>query len=380
MYIFKITDVSRLLIFLFYLMDLIVLINARLIIQKLVFSKRSDYFNRYILILGSRATAKELIELVYKQTNTDIKIIGCIEVKREDVGKTVSCGVQVIGTMEDLRDIMLHQVIDEILITMSLNEIDNSEWYLSFINTFGITVRIIPYWYIRKFMSKHTSQGFEIENFLSEPALTISRGQEKKDALLIKSIMDYVLAILVLIVTSPIIVVILFLIKIFSPGPVFYKQVRSGLYGRKFPLLKFRTMIPGAEEMQDSLSAYNEASGPAFKIKKDPRIIPYIGTLLRKVSLDEIPQFINVIRGEMSVVGPRPPIPSEVEKYELWQRRRLSMKPGITCLWQIQPRRNDISFEEWMDMDMNYIDHWSIWLDIYIILKTIPAIISGRGR
>jgi exopolysaccharide biosynthesis polyprenyl glycosylphosphotransferase len=380
MYIFKITDVSRLLIFLFYLMDLIVLINARLIMQKLVFSKRSDYFNRYILILGSRATAKELIELVYKQTNTDIKIIGCIEIKREDVGKTVSCGVQVIGTMEDLRDIMLHQVVDEILITMSLNEIDNSEWYLSFINTFGITVRIIPAWYIRKFMSKHTSHAFEIENFLSEPALTIGRGQEKKDTLLIKSVMDYVLAILVLIVTSPIIVVILFLIKIFSPGPVFYKQVRSGLYGRKFPLFKFRTMIPGAEEMQDSLSAYNEASGPAFKIKKDPRIIPYIGTLLRKISLDELPQFINVVRGEMSVVGPRPPIPSEVEQYELWQRRRLSMKPGITCLWQIQPRRNDISFEEWMDMDMNYIDHWSIWLDIYIILKTIPAIIAGRGR
>lgn len=380
MYIFKIADVSRLLIFLFYVMDLIVLINARLIMQKLVFSKRSDYFNRYILILGSRATAKELIELVYKQTDTDIKIIGCIEINREDVGKTVSCGVQVIGTMEDLRDIMLHQVIDEILITMSLNEIDNSEWYLSFINTFGITVRIIPYWYIRKFMSKHTSHGFEIENFLSEPALTIGRGQEKKDTLLIKSVMDYVLAILVLIVTSPMVVIILFLIKIFSPGPVFYKQVRCGLYGRKFPLFKFRTMIQGAEEMQDSLSAYNEASGPTFKIKKDPRIIPYIGTLLRKISLDEIPQFINVIRGEMSVVGPRPPIPSEVEQYELWQRRRLSMKPGITCLWQIQPRRNDISFEQWMDMDMNYIDHWSIWLDIYIILKTIPAIISGRGR
>ena len=157
--------------------------------------------------------------------------------------------------------------------------------------------------------------------------------------------MDYVLAILVLIVTSPLFVIILFLIKMFSPGPVFYKQVRCGLYGRKFPLFKFRTMVPGAEEKQDRLSAYNEASGPAFKIKKDPRIIPYIGTLLRKISLDEIPQFINVIRGEMSVVGPRPPIPSEVEKYELWQRRRLTMKPGITCLWQIQPGRNDISFD-----------------------------------
>jgi lipopolysaccharide/colanic/teichoic acid biosynthesis glycosyltransferase len=171
-----------------------------------------------------------------------------------------------------------------------------------------------------------------------------------------------------------------FLIKGFSPGSVFYTQVRCGLYGRKFTLFKFRTMVPNAEEMQDSLSVFNEATGPAFKIKKDPRIIPYIGTFLRKISLDELPQFINVLRGEMSVVGPRPPIPSEVEKYELWQRRRLSMKPGITCLWQVQPRRNDISFEQWMDMDMNYIDHWSLRLDILIILKTIPAIIFGRGR
>jgi exopolysaccharide biosynthesis polyprenyl glycosylphosphotransferase len=380
MYIFRIADVSRILIFLFYIIDVAVLIAARLLIQKFVFSKRREYFNRNILILGSRSTAKELIQLIYRQVETDIKIIGCIEINREDVGKTVGSGVQVIGTMEDLRDILLHRVVDEILITMPLNEIDNSEWYLSFINTFGIIVRIIPHWYIRKFMSKHASHGFEVENFISEPALTISRGPEKRDALLIKSIMDYVLAIIALIVTFPIVVIAPFFIKWFSPGPVFYKQVRCGLYGRKFPLFKFRTMVPNAEELQDSLSVFNEATGPAFKIKKDPRIIPYIGTFLRKISLDEIPQFINVIRGEMSLVGPRPPIPSEVEKYELWQRRRLSMKPGITCLWQIQPRRNDISFEQWMDMDMNYIDHWSLWLDVIIILKTIPAIVFGRGR
>lgn len=380
MYIFRVADVSRILIFMFYTIDIVVLISVRAIIQTFVFSKRSEYFKRYILLLGSRSTAKELIGMIQSQRDTDIKIIGCIEINREDVGKTVDGGVKVIGTMEDLRDILLHQVVDEILITMPLNEMENSEWYLSFINTFGIIVRIIPDWYIRKFMSKHTSHAFEVENFLSEPALTISRGPEKKDTLLIKSILDYVLAILALIVTSPVIVIVPLLIKWFSPGSVFYNQVRCGLYGRKFNLLKFRTMVPNAEVMQDSLSAFNEATGPAFKIKNDPRIIPYIGTFLRKVGLDELPQFINVIRGEMSVVGPRPPIPSEVEKYELWQRRRLSMKPGITCLWQVQPRRNDISFEQWMDMDMKYIDHWSLRLDILIILKTIPAVLFGRGR
>ncbi len=381
MYIFKITDVSRLLIFLFYVMDIIVLILARWAIDRLVTSKRREgYFHRYILILGSRTAAHELIQMVKNQKGSTIKIVGCIELNREDVGKTVSCDVKVIGTLDDLRDILLNQVIDEVLITMPLNEIKNSEWYLSFINTFGITVRIIPYWYIRKFMTIHAFHSVKVEQFLSEPALIISRIQKNQDALAIKSLMDYVLALFALIITSPLFVIVPCLIKLFSPGPVFYKQIRSGQDGRQFPLFKFRSMVIGAEEQQYTLIELNEADGPAFKIKKDPRIIPYIGRLLRKFGIDEIPQFINVIRGEMSIVGPRPPTPAEVEKYELWQRRRLSMKPGITCIWQIQPGRNDITFNQWMDMDMNYIDHWSLWLDIRIIFKTIPAMLLGSGR
>lgn len=381
MYIFKITDVSRLLIFLFYLMDLIVLILARWLIDRLIVSKRKDhYFHRQILILGSRNAAQELIQIIKKQQESTIRVVGCIELNREDVGKTVACEVKVIGTLEDLRDILINRVIDEVLITMPLNEIKNSEWYLSFINTFGITVRIIPYWYIRKFMTSHTFHSVKVEQFLSEPALVISRVQKNQDAMAIKSIMDYVLALFALIITFPLFVIVPCLIKLFSPGPVFYKQIRSGQDGRKFPLYKFRSMVVGAEEQQYTLIELNEADGPAFKIRKDPRIIPYIGKFLRKFGLDELPQFINVIRGEMSIVGPRPPTTAEVDKYELWQRRRLSMKPGITCIWQIQPGRNDITFNQWMDMDMDYIDHWSLRLDMALLLKTIPAILLGQGR
>ena len=381
MYIFKFTDVSRLMIFLFYLMDLIVLILARLLIDRLIVSKRKDlYFRRQILILGSRTAAQELIDLVKDQKESTIEVVGCIEINREDVGKTVAREVKVIGTLDDLRDILLNRVIDEVLITMPLNEIKNSEWYLSFINTFGITVRIIPYWYIRKFMTSHAFHSFKVDQFLSEPALVISRVQKNQDAMAIKSITDYVFALFVLIITSPLFVIVPCLIKLFSPGPVFYKQIRSGQDGRKFPLYKFRSMVVGAEEQQYTLIELNEADGPAFKIKNDPRIIPYIGKFLRKFGIDELPQFINVIRGEMSIVGPRPPTPAEVDKYELWQRRRLSMKPGITCIWQIQPGRNDITFSQWMDMDMDYIDHWSLRLDFALILKTIPAILLGQGR
>jgi exopolysaccharide biosynthesis polyprenyl glycosylphosphotransferase len=382
LYFLKIKDISRLFIFMFYFLDLAALNLSRWMMRKYNSTKRNkDFYNRYVLILGSRATAKELIQMVTNNPESDIQFVGCLDLDYQDVGKTVCCGVQVIGTLDELRDVLLSQVIDEVLITMPLNVIDNSEWYLSFINSFGITIRIIPYWYIRKFISMQpNSHAFQIDRYLSEPALILSTIQERRDALVTKSILDFFLALLVLILSFPLFIIISALIKLSSPGPVFYKQIRSGQFGRKFAVYKFRTMVQDAELKLESLTIFNETKGPTFKISKDPRIIPYIGTFLRKMSLDELPQFINVIRGEMSVVGPRPPIPSEVDKYELWQRRRLSMKPGITCIWQIQPNRNDISFDLWMDMDLDYIDHWSLCLDISLILKTLPAVFLGHGR
>jgi lipopolysaccharide/colanic/teichoic acid biosynthesis glycosyltransferase len=151
-----------------------------------------------------------------------------------------------------------------------------------------------------------------------------------------------------------------------------------GLNGRKFVLYKFRTMKEGAEARQTELLSRNEMSGPAFKIKDDPRVTP-IGVLLRKFSIDEFPQFWNVLKGDMSIVGPRPPIQSEVLKYDNWQRRRLSMRPGMTCLWQVEGRNRITDFDEWMRLDLEYIDNWSIWLDIRIFLRTIPAVLCGRG-
>lgn len=382
LYILKFRDISRLFILMFYILDVIALNLSRWMTHKYISTKRNkNFYNHYVLILGSRATAQDLIQMVTNNTETDIKFVGCLDLNRQDVGKTVSCGVHVIGTLDDLRDVFLSQVIDEVLITMPLNEIKNSEWYLSFINTFGITIRIIPNWYIRKFISMQpNAHAFQVDRFLSEPSLVLSTIQERRDTLIIKAILDFFLALLVLILSFPLFIIFSCLIKRSSPGPVFFKQIRCGLFGRKFAVYKFRTMVQDAAEKLESLAELNEANGPVFKIKKDPRIIPYIGTFLRKLSLDELPQFINVIRGEMSVVGPRPPIPSEVEKYELWQRRRLSMKPGITGIWQIQPNRNDIPFDRWMDMDLDYIDRWSLWLDVSLILKTFPAVFLGRGR
>jgi lipopolysaccharide/colanic/teichoic acid biosynthesis glycosyltransferase len=176
---------------------------------------------------------------------------------------------------------------------------------------------------------------------------------------------------------SPVFLIVSILIKTDSKGPVFFRQQRVGYNGRLFTCLKFRTMINNAEESRDELLHLNEMTGPVFKITHDPRMTR-MGRFLRQTSLDELPQFINVLKGDMSLVGPRPPLPSEVEQYQCEDRRRLSMKPGITCLWQVSGRSN-IPFEKWMELDKEYIDNWSLKLDLKILVKTIPAVLRGSG-
>jgi exopolysaccharide biosynthesis polyprenyl glycosylphosphotransferase len=193
----------------------------------------------------------------------------------------------------------------------------------------------------------------------------------------VKRVLDVLVSGCVLLVLSPVLLLVALMIAVTSRGPCLFRQQRVGHHGRPFYMLKFRTMVVDAEARQASLLSRNEQSGPVFKIKDDPRITR-LGRILRRYSIDELPQFINVLRGDMSIVGPRPPLPSEVAKYEAWQRRRLSVRPGITCVWQVSGR-NNISFEEWMYLDMRYIDHWSLAEDLKLILKTVPVVVTGRG-
>jgi lipopolysaccharide/colanic/teichoic acid biosynthesis glycosyltransferase len=166
-------------------------------------------------------------------------------------------------------------------------------------------------------------------------------------------------------------------VKLTSRGPVFFRQIRSGLHGRRFGMLKFRSMVVNAESLQKEILKKNEQSGPVFKMRNDPRITP-LGRFLRKFSIDELPQLINVLRGDMSLVGPRPPVPREVAQYQAWQRRRLSMRPGLTCSWQVSGR-NELSFTQWMYLDMAYIDHWSLAEDLKLLVRTVPVVFSGKG-
>jgi exopolysaccharide biosynthesis polyprenyl glycosylphosphotransferase len=192
-----------------------------------------------------------------------------------------------------------------------------------------------------------------------------------------KRFFDIVMSSAALVVLSPLLLAVAAVIKLTSRGPVLFHQERTGLYGRPFRMLKFRSMVMDAEKRKAELLSKNEQSGPVFKMKNDPRITA-VGRFIRKYSIDELPQLVNVLRGDMSVVGPRPPIPSEVARYEAWQRRRLSVRPGLTCVWQVSGR-NQVSFEQWMLLDMQYIDHWSLAHDLQLILKTAPVVLTGRG-
>ena len=191
-----------------------------------------------------------------------------------------------------------------------------------------------------------------------------------------KGIFDRVLSFILLIVLLPLFLVVAILIKLTSRGTIFFRQVRCGVNGRRFMFYKFRTMVEDAEKRKNELTRLN-IKKIVFKITEDPRITR-VGWFLRKTSIDELPQLLNVLKGDMSFVGPRPPVPQEVGLYEDWQRRRLSMKPGLTCLWQIQGRA-ELDFDDWMKLDLEYIDTWSLLLDMKILLKTIPAVLSTKG-
>jgi exopolysaccharide biosynthesis polyprenyl glycosylphosphotransferase len=195
-------------------------------------------------------------------------------------------------------------------------------------------------------------------------------------ALFAKRAFDIAVSFVALAWLAPLLAAVALAIRIDSPGPVLFRQCRVGRNGRTFFVLKFRSMYQDAEQRLEALRSRNEMSGPVFKMANDPRVTR-VGRFIRKTSIDELPQFWNVLRGDMSVVGPRPPLPREVAQYKPWQRRRLSVRPGITCTWQVSGR-NDIDFDRWMELDLSYIDNWSLWRDFQIVAKTIPAVFHGR--
>jgi exopolysaccharide biosynthesis polyprenyl glycosylphosphotransferase len=290
----------------------------------------------------------------------------------EEWGRREHGNWKLLGLLDDLRDILTEERVDEIIVCLPLDaRFSDITKIVQHARDLGIVVRLMP-----DFADGTLLRNLHVEEFEDEYVVTLFREQMLVQ-LLLKRIIDAALSLAVLIILFPLMAIVAILIKLTSPGPVFFVQNRVGMNQRLFKLYKFRSMVADAENRKFALAHLNERDGPAFKIENDPRTTR-IGRFLRKTSIDELPQFFNVLSGEMSLVGPRPPLPDEVKKYEWLFRKRLSVKPGITCIWQISGR-NNVSFDRWMQMDHEYIENWSLWLDLKILLRTIPAVLLRRG-
>jgi exopolysaccharide biosynthesis polyprenyl glycosylphosphotransferase len=279
---------------------------------------------------------------------------------------------EVLGTADDLEEVLKRHVVAEVFIAGNGDSQRAAmQQCIRVLERFGIPFAL-PACGFRFGRARP-----EYERAVADGYIHYLSVRHKPVQLAIKRLVDVAASSVALALLSPLMIVVAILIKLTSRGPILFKQQRVGRHGRPFHMLKFRSMVVNAEELKAKLMALNEQAGPVFKMKRDPRITP-VGRFIRKYSVDELPQLINVLRGEMSLVGPRPPVPSEVARYEAWQRRRLSVRPGLTCVWQVSGR-NEISFEEWMYLDMQYIDHWSLGQDFQLILKTVPVVLTGRG-
>ncbi|MFT3737354.1 MAG: sugar transferase [Breznakibacter sp.] len=371
-FLFKISLLDvRILAFFIVLNTLVTFLAKVFIYSAMKRFRRQGLNSRSVLIVGDRS-AVPLIRQIIKLKEWGYRIYAIVGEERNFTG--FADALPILSTENvDINKLIAEKAIDELIYCVEKPDITEMESLLFGCGEVGVIFRMYS-----PFFNMLTNK-MHVHYFNTTALLTFSNTPQDFLALRAKRITDFLSSLFAIVFLSPLFVTVAIMIKVTSKGPVFFKQKRVGLRGRKFWVYKFRTMVVNAENLKEKLMDKNEMDGPVFKITNDPRITG-VGRFLRKTSLDELPQFFNVFLGDMSIVGPRPPIPQEVKEYERWQLRRLSMKPGITCIWQISPSRNDISFEEWMKMDLEYIDNWSLKLDFVIILKTIRTMLRADGK
>jgi len=371
-YLLKLQYVSRMLITLISLTAWTLLAVERMIVLRILYDlRKKGHLTRYLLLVGTGGRAIKFLRMLLDHPEWGLKIIGIVDIDPRLTGQEI-WGHKILGLLSDIPKLLESHVIDEVVFVVPRGWLGKIEDAILYCEQLGKRVSIAVDLFNMKF-AKPTQR--EVNNF---PMLTFETTSIHLWQLFLKRFLDIIFSAVMLVLLAPLLVLVAVLIKTTSGGPVIFRQTRCGLNGRLFTVYKFRTMVVDAEQKLEALRQQNEMSGPAFKMANDPRIIKY-GKWMRKFSVDELPQLMNILEGDMSFVGPRPPIPAEVKKYEPWQRRRLSMRPGLTCLWQVQGRNKIVKFEEWMKLDLEYIDNWSLWLDLKLFLKTIPIVIFGIG-
>ena len=373
--VFEISLVNPTFLGIFWLTSTTVLVASRLILRTLLRHIRLAGRNlRRVVVVGTNSRAREYVDQIKSKPEMGYRFIGFVDDRGDD--PDTDDGLMIIANYNQFEEFMREHVIDEIVVFSPLrSHYDKIARIVELAEAQGIVLRFGIDPFPLKIGRSVVDQVGDVA--VSSVQTGSMYGQPSLGA---KTVLDFLVASCMLVLLSPLMLAVAVLIKWQSPGPVLFVQQRIGLNKRRFYIYKFRTMCKDAENLQKSLEQLNDLNVPAFKIKNDPRITP-LGKKLRMTSIDELPQLFNVLKGDMSLVGPRPLLVREFENFSLEHdihRRRFSVKPGITCLWQISGRSNT-TFDKWMELDMNYIDHWSIWLDLKIMLKTIPAVLTRTG-
>jgi exopolysaccharide biosynthesis polyprenyl glycosylphosphotransferase len=349
------------------------MVGGRLAARSLLLALRSRGKNRrFILIVGTNDRALDFAHLIAGRPELGYNVVGFVDDDWSGIQKFEANGHARCCTFSGLADFLRHAVVDEAAMFLPLRSYyEHAAQFVSLCEQHGIAIRFDSQ--IFNFRNSYS----HAQNWEGSQVVAIAGASEVWPTV-VKRVFDCVFSALLLVLLAPLFFVVAVLVKCTSPGSVMFRQTRVGLNKRQFQIYKFRTMIANAEQIQDELLPLNEMDGPVFKITNDPRVTP-LGRVLRKTSIDEFPQLFNVLKGEMSLVGPRA---MSLRDYQLfdqdWQRRRFSVKPGITCLWQVNGR-SSIPFEQWMELDMQYIDKWSLWLDFKILARTVPAVLRGTG-
>jgi exopolysaccharide biosynthesis polyprenyl glycosylphosphotransferase len=364
---------SRSLFIIFVLLSFSLLALEKAALRLILGYFRSKGYNyRQILIVGTRDKARRFNELVNEHADWGMRVVGFVQAIAPPLQQKIE-GLPVLGHMTDLVEICKNNPVDEVVFCLPRDMLIDAEGLVLELEEMGITVRMVLDFFKTKKARK------EISLFHNEiPILTFHTKSLDAQQLLLKRFLDVFGAFCGLVLTALLFPLIALAVKLDSPGPLFFSQKRIGESGRTFRCWKFRTMYMDAEARKGELMAQNEMSGAIFKIKDDPRVTR-VGKILRRMSLDELPQFWNVLKGDMSLVGTRPPTPDEVVLYENWHRRRISIKPGITGMWQVNGRSGIDNFDEIVRLDLKYIDQWSLWLDLKILLRTVQVVFSRRG-
>ncbi len=368
-YLAKQQEVSRLSFGLYFALASVLLVANRIAVRGIArAARRRGYNTRRFAVVGTGENAEYIIQDRAEHPEWGFQFTGYI---LENGQRPESLPGPALGRLGQLGEILQNNVLDEVIFAVTRDHLDVLQPAVRLCEEQGVEVKIC----LNFFQAAIGRMAMEEVSGL--PALAFTTTPTDEVALVLKRAFDIAASAIALVLLAPVFTIVAVAVRLDSNGPIFFRQRRVGLHGRAFVFYKFRSMCVDAEARLESLRQFSEVTGPVFKMRQDPRVTR-VGHFIRRTSLDELPQFWNVLKGEMSIVGPRPPTPDEVRKYKPWQRRRLSMKPGITCTWQVSGR-SDIDFERWMELDLAYIDNWSFWRDLQICFKTIPAVLSSRG-